>query len=87
MFVVVENTPGYLPEDDFPAEFVDFSAAVEYASRLARDIADSLYGYADEREYAVSITREHRALWRIVSDMPHDLGRVVEIIEDEGEAV
>ena len=83
-YVVIENTPGYMPDDDDPFVTDDLAAAREYAARLARDCADALYGYEDERECDVTITRTSDDSWEIMSNRPHDLGRVVEVMPLEG---
>jgi hypothetical protein len=66
---VVENTPGYLPDDDDPPIFGSAKAAGEYAYELAESLRESGYkvrgnqrdGYYGERD-------------------ADDLGRVIEIM-------
>ena len=79
-FVVVENTPGYLPENDDPASFETFAEAEDYAGALADGYRDT-FGLTHD-DGSIDVTRESETLWRITrpSD-PHDLGRVVEILE------
>jgi hypothetical protein len=79
MFTVVENTPGYLPEDDDPPAFDTFTDAEEYAVALADGYKD---GFGLIRDTGlITVTRESRTLWRIENPSnPRDLGRVVEII-------
>lgn len=81
-YTVVENTPGYLPEDDDPATFEDLDEAVAYADGLARSIHDS---YAEHGEPA-TWDRSSPTLWRIEPDDPSLLGRVVEIIDNGTDA-
>ncbi len=79
-FIVIENTPGYLPEDDDPATFALLEDAQRYAAELAQDCADSWNDSREDDATLATVSREHETLWRIVSDAPHDLGRVVEIL-------
>lgn len=88
MFVVVENTPGYLPEDDDPATFETFEEAERHAMELVGEIVERAYDEGAETVIPrlVHVEREHGTLWRVVWNEPHRLDRVVEIIEDdEGE--
>jgi hypothetical protein len=77
-YIVIENTPGYLPDSDDPAEFEDYADAVAYANELADELEEE--GYSTDRSwasqdnlYAVSATR----------DDPHDLGRWIEVVNAE----
>lgn len=80
-FVVIENTPGYMPDDDDPATFEDRESAVHYlrdeVERLCEHIlegdGDPHVVWSEERDSAhvTDSTREH------------DLGRVFEIHEEE----
>lgn len=40
-YVVTENTPGYLPDDDEPATFDDLGEAREYAAELIEGYAEA----------------------------------------------
>ena len=78
-YVVVENTPGYLPESE-PAEFDEYADAVAYANELADELEEQ--GYTTDRSwasqdnmYAISATRS--------DTVAPDLGRVIEVIRDE----
>lgn len=42
MFVVIENTPGYLPDSE-PAEFETWDSAVDFAESLARELEEDGY--------------------------------------------
>lgn len=77
MFVVVENTPGYLPEGmDDPAEFATLAEAQEYAAELAENCRDEAFQYDD-----ATVTQESETLWRVSVGDPYVQSRVVEIIE------
>lgn len=43
VYVVIENTPGYLPEDDDPATFDNIEDARVYASDLLSRLLDHIY--------------------------------------------
>ena len=77
-FVVVENTPGYLPDDDYPFVTDDYSAAVEYLNERAAEYADDpdgnyevTYGCASGGNYAAVMVHDR--------DKMHDLGRWIAI--------
>lgn len=76
-FVVVENTPGYLPESE-GSDFDELADAERYADELAREIANDYYA---ETGYVVAVEKDGARLWRVATGAPHVLGRVVEIIE------
>jgi hypothetical protein len=84
-FVVVEYTPGYLPEDDDPLVTDDYAAAVEYLNDRAAEYADDPdgsftveYGIASGDNYAAVIVHD--------STKTHDLGRVIEILNAENDS-
>lgn len=83
-YIVIENTPGYLPEDDDPFITDDYAAAVAYMNERAAEYADDPdgnyrveYGWASRNNYAAVM------VWD--DDKTHDLGRYigVELCEDE----
>lgn len=86
MFIVLSNTPGYMPEDDDPFTTDDYAEAVrvmrEDIDRYCEDIAECEAtatveeGIASANNYAAVIVYR--------SDRIHDLGRVfsVELCED-----
>jgi hypothetical protein len=81
-FVVVEFTPGYLPDEDEPAEFDDYSAAVEYLNERAAEYADDPdasyrveYGIASSDNLAAAVVHDDEKM--------HDLGRIIEIVRAE----
>ncbi len=90
-FVVIESTPGYMPDDDDPPTFDNITDARVYASDLLSRLLDTLYdsqmldevpapgfdvqgSFADTDCFSVLVYDKSRE---------HDLGRVIEIIEDE----
>ncbi len=82
MFVVIENTPGYMPEDDDPATFEDYTDAVAYLNERAAEYANDPdgnfeveYGWASGQNYAAVFIHDH--------DKTHDLGRTIEILQCE----
>ena len=86
-FVVIENTPGYLPEDDDPFVTDDYSAAVEYLNERAAEYADDPdgnyrveYGLASSGNYAAVLVHD--------DGKSHDLGRwiAVENYDDDDES-
>lgn len=86
-FIIVENTPGYLPEDDDPFVTDDYSAAVAYMNERADEYANDEsgvysveYGAASQNNFAAVIIHD--------SSKSHDLGRyiAVELYEDEPES-
>ena len=82
MFVVIGNTPGYLPEDDDPATFDDYGDAVAHLNELAQEYIDDADGEY-EVEYGIASGDNLAAV--IVHDKSkiHDLGYVIQIMRDE----
>ena len=83
-YVVIENTPGYMPEDDDPAVFETLEDARAYAFELAqgyKDDADSNYRVTDDGagEYGCD------TYWVEDLDRSHDLGRMIEVMPWEGD--
>lgn len=81
-YVVIESSPGYLPEDDDPRTFSEYADAVEYLNDRAAEYADDPdanyrveYGIASADNYAAVI------VWD--DDKTHDLGRVIEILRND----
>lgn len=84
MFVVIENTPGYLPDDDDPPTFEDYSDAVGYLNERAAEYADDEsgnftveYGWASSANLAAVAISDNSKM--------HDLGRfiAIELLEEE----
>lgn len=84
-FVVVNNTPGYLPEDDDPATFEDLSSAVEYLREEVVRYCEHLIEVEESFRVHWSDDRDYATVENL--DRIHDLGRVFEIIGmEEGDA-
>jgi hypothetical protein len=81
MYLVGENTPGYLPETD-PQEFDTLMEARRYARELVADLRNN-YRENEER-FSVSVDNSNAAReWFVVStDRQHDLGRVIWISKE-----
>lgn len=82
MFVVVENTPGYMPDEDDPFVTNDYSEAVAYLNERAAEYAeDGLrveYGFASSANLAAVMVWDDSKF--------HDLGRYIGIeVDDNGE--
>ncbi len=93
-FVVIESTPGYMPEDDDPATFEDITEARVYASdvlsRLLDCVVEGWEGIEETEEephaYTVSGSFADTDCFSVFVDdcsQRHGLGRIIEIIEDE----
>ena len=85
-YVVIENTPGYMPDDDDPFETYDYDEAVRYLNERAAEYADD--ADASYRvEYGIASSANLAAVMVYDDDKSHDLGRYigVEIVEDEPE--
>lgn len=77
-YIVIENTPGYMPEDDDPATFEDVEKARMYAWERAQEYAndpDGNYRVTDDGagEYGCD------TYWVEDLDKTHDLGRVIQV--------
>ena len=77
-YVVVENTPGYMPDDTDPATFTDRREALRYMVGLVRECRDTFYMDADVGGW---LDRELGAAFLVDEGRPHDLGRSFEILE------
>ena len=88
-YVVVENTPGYLPEDDDPGRFATLDEARVYASDRLSDLLDHLYEAHGLHEDSGGLPFRVVGSFAqgddcvIVYDLTrtHDLGRVIDIID------
>lgn len=77
-YIVIENTPGYLPEDDEPGKFGTFRAAAAHAKALASELRKQGYyckGYIDGSYTCYRTIRPGKL------DL-NDLGRVIEVISE-----
>jgi hypothetical protein len=82
-YIVIENTPGYLPEEDDPATFEDLADARTYASDRLSSLLDSLLWDTDDLS-VLSISgsfQEDRSVYVTDTRRAHDLGRVIEILD------
>jgi hypothetical protein len=77
-FIVIENTPGYLPDDDDPFITNDYALAVDYLNDRASEYADDpdasyrvKYGWASSDNLAAVMIYDDSS--------PHDLGRYIGI--------
>lgn len=83
-YMVIESTPGYLPDDDHPATFSDLSEARVYAQDLVCEICDEIYEGEAGLEGCFTIEgsfQEDLSVTIYDRSKTHDLGRVVEIID------
>lgn len=79
MYVVVENIPGYMPESD-PVSFTDLTLAQGYAESLAQGYRDTWGKMRDKGR--IMVQKEGERVWMVLCpDKPHDLGRVIEIMD------
>jgi len=82
MFVVIENTPGYLPVDDDPPTFEEYADAVEYLNDRASEYADD--PDCDFRvEYGIASSDNLAAVIIWDGSKTHDLGLVIQILREE----
>jgi hypothetical protein len=79
LFIVIENTPGYLPDADEPAEFDNYADAVAYANELADELVEQ--GYECDRSWA---SRDNSyAIHCTTDEKIHDLGRNIEVVRSD----
>jgi hypothetical protein len=88
-YVVIENTPGYMPDDDDPATFEDETDARVYASDLLSRLLDHIWEGQDAAgdHAGWTVSGSFQEDWSVlVTDLSreHDLGRIIEIVESEG---
>jgi hypothetical protein len=58
-YIVTENTPGYLPDDDDPATFDDLGEAREYAAELIDSYGEYIYEIVGLDEAEVEEAKSH----------------------------
>lgn len=80
-FYVIENTPGYLPDDDEPFETDSYVDAVAYANQLADELEEQ--GYETDRSWASQDNLY--AIHATTAEKMHDLGRNIEIVRSDEE--
>lgn len=83
-YVVVENTPGYLPESDAPAVFETPEQAREYLKDEVERYCDHLVA-GSEVEPNVWWDEELTEAYVVDPSREHDLGRVFQILTAEDE--
>lgn len=88
-WIVIENTPGYMPDDDDPPIFDDYADAVSYLNERCAEYADIIgedditpqyrveYGWASSGNYAAAM------IWD--DSRTHDLGRYIGVESYDGE--
>jgi hypothetical protein len=83
-YVVVENTPGYLPEEDEPATFADRDSARAYMLERVASYRESLDEIGDEHDTCLS--EDGDSAYVVSTSRAHDLGRSFEVLplEQEG---
>jgi hypothetical protein len=86
-FVVIENTPGYLPEEDDPYVTDDYLAAVAYMNARVAEYVEFIEETGAEAEVSQGWASPNNYAAVMVYDKSreHDLGRYfgVEIDEEE----
>ena len=80
MYVVIENTPGYMPDDDDPATFETLGEARAHARGLVARLREFHWEVGDTAKVRVDSHSAPRS-WYVVTGREHDLGRVIEIVE------
>lgn len=77
-YAVIENTPGYPPNTNEPADFETYAEAVAYANARADELEDQ--GYGCDRSWASS--QNTYAIYCERSDtVAPDLGRYIEVLD------
>lgn len=85
-YIVVENTPGYLPEEDDPYVTGDLGSAREYLKERVESYCDHLCeGYDYAAGYEPTVYWSEDLTFAHVNDpeRSRDLGRAFEIVEEE----
>lgn len=78
-YIVIENTPGYLPESE-PADFDNYVDACGYANQLADELEEQ--GYTTDRAWASS-TNHYAIRAERTDTVAPDLGRIIEVVLDQ----
>lgn len=84
MYAIIENTPGYLPENDDPQTFDSYSEALNELVRYNKELANELEDDENNKKYDVSAIVNGWFTYCGVNDH-HVPGRVVEIVNLEDE--
>lgn len=72
-WLVVENVPGYMPDDPEPSEFELYTEAVAHANDLAAELTNDGFDVEQTGDDPYTI-RAHRP------GEPNDLGRVIQVV-------
>jgi hypothetical protein len=78
LFVVTENTPGYMPEAE-PTEWDTFDEGVHYAKQIGNELEEQGYERQGTDQIAASDNNAYYRADYTNPDKIHDLGRVVEV--------
>lgn len=78
-YVVIESTPGYMPDSDDPLVTDVYADAVAYVNELCDELEDQ--GYTCDRSWASG--SNYYAAYCTRTDSEHDLGRYISIENDE----
>lgn len=84
-YIVIENTPGYLPDDDDTAEFETLADARSYARDLVEQLRD-FHAQVDETCLVRVDSRSAPRSWYVRRGGEagrNDLGRAIQIVESE----
>ena len=71
MWIVTENTPGYLPDSE-PAAFDEYVDALRYMHELGDELVESGMKLVSVNDVSMELTDPEKI---------HDLGRTIEILE------
>jgi len=96
-YVVIESTPGYLPEDDDPAVFDSIDDAMVYASDRLSSLLDHIVdgqsvvwtpegGWQDANPVGFEVNGSFAESGSVLvydKSREHDLGRVIRIVETD----
>lgn len=85
-FIVIKNSPGYLPETE-PAEFDSYTDAVEYMNDEVRQYVEDLeyFNIGVRKEEGIASQDNYAAVKVYRSDKINDLGVVFQVVADHGE--
>ena len=82
MYTVIENTPGYMPEDDEPFVGTWDECCEVMDDEIARMVEQG-YTVTHNEGVGFRLAGGTRQTWLASPDASaHDLGRVIEIVED-----
>lgn len=67
---VVENTPGYLPDDMDDSTFIRITEARNYAMSLAQELREQGYHVSGNRKYGYYAEKGNNDLGRVIEVLP-----------------